>query len=130
MIVLDASAAAYLVADVEPAGESVAKAVEREAELHAPELLDAEVLGALRRWVITKSLSQRAADGAVQELMNLQLVRYPHRPFVERAWSLRGRLTPYDALYVALAEALDATLVTCDRRLARAVTTVDVVVPV
>ena len=69
------------------------------------------------------------ATGAVSKLLDARIVRYPHRPFVNRAWELRGQLTPYDAVYVALAEALGATLVTTDRRLARAVTTVEVAVP-
>lgn len=51
--------------------------------------------------------------------MDLPLTRYPHAPFVGRAWALRENITAYDAAYVALAEALDAPLLTTDGRLAR-----------
>ncbi len=54
------------------------------------------------------------------DLQDLALVRYPHLPFAERIWELRRNLTPYDAAYVALAEALDCLLLTADRRLKRA----------
>jgi predicted nucleic acid-binding protein len=84
----------------------------------------------LRGLVLRSEISAEAASAAVSELLDARIVRYPHRPFIERAWALRGRLTAHDALYVALAEALDATLVTTDLRLARAVTTVEVVAPV
>lgn len=96
---------------------------------HAPELIDAETLQGLRGLAVRRVISPEAATAAVSELLEAQIVRYPHRPFAERAWALRGQLSIYDALYVALAEALDATLVTTDLRLARAVTTVEVAAP-
>ncbi len=129
MIVLDASALVRYVARVGDDAGWVRALLGAERELHAPELVDAETLQGLRGLVIRGELTQAAATSAIAELLDSQLLRYPHRPLLERAWSLRGQLTAYDALYVALAEALDATLVTTDRKLARAVTTVDVAVP-
>ncbi|MDH4176448.1 MAG: type II toxin-antitoxin system VapC family toxin, partial [Thermoleophilia bacterium] len=90
---------------------------------------DSETLHGLRRLVIAEVVGAEAGSAAVRDLLDAPIVRYPHRPFVERAWALRGQLTACDGLYVALAEALGATLVTTDRELARAVTTVDVVAP-
>lgn len=129
MIVLDASAAVDLLVDLEPNAGWVAKTIGPEPEWHGPELIDAEILQALRNRVLRGVLAEDAASGIVGDLFAIPLRRYPQLPFVERAWELRGQLTAYDAMYVALAEALDATLVTTDRRLARAVTTVDVAVP-
>jgi predicted nucleic acid-binding protein len=57
-------------------------------------------------------------EEAVEDLRDLSLVRYLHHMLLERVWQLRDNLTAYDAAYVALAEALDAPLVTCDRKLA------------
>ena len=129
MIVLDASATVDLLVHVDPLGEWVAERIVGEREVHAPELLDAEVLHALRRRVLREELTELAARQSVADLLDLPIVRYPHRPFVERAWGLRGALSPYDALYVALAETLGGSLVTTDLRLGRTVSTVDVVSP-
>jgi predicted nucleic acid-binding protein len=129
VIVLDASATVDLLVDVEPNAGWVAAAVAREQEWHCPELIDPEVLHALRRHLAVGDMSVSQASAAVSDLAEMPLVRYPHLPFVARAWELRAQLTAYDALYVALAEALGATLVTTDHRLGRAVTTVDVSAP-
>jgi predicted nucleic acid-binding protein len=53
-------------------------------------------------------------------LGRLPITRYPHDSLLDRIWSLGHSLTAYDAAYVALAEALDATLITHDERLAAA----------
>lgn len=129
MIVVDASATFDLLTGSGERGRWVASRVASFPEWHCPEVVDPEVLHALRRRVAMKELSEDRAAGVIARLLTAPLTRYPHRPFVERAWELRGQLTPYDAMYVALAEALGATLVTTDRRLARAVTTVPVAVP-
>lgn len=129
MIVADASSIVPFLVGVGNDSEWLAGQLDDEAEVHAPELIDAEVLHALRRYVHRGVIGEEAATATVQDLFGARIVRYPHRPFVERAWELRGQLTPYDGLYVALAEALGAMLVTTDRRLARAVTTVEVAVP-
>jgi predicted nucleic acid-binding protein len=60
------------------------------------------------------------AEGALQDLVQLPVVRHPHEPLLERIWQLRANLTAYDAAYVALADSLGATLLTCDARLVQA----------
>ncbi|HUO83771.1 MAG TPA: type II toxin-antitoxin system VapC family toxin [Thermoanaerobaculia bacterium] len=87
--------------------------------IHAPELLDLEVLQVLRRYRLNETLSLSRAREAVMDLAGLPIQRYSHEPFRERIWALHENLTAYDACYVALAEALEAPLVTCDRRLSR-----------
>jgi len=88
--------------------------------LHAPHLLDVEVAHALRRLVRKGFIAPDRADEAIADLADLRIRRYPHLPLLPRMWELRHNLSAYDAAYVALAEALPARLVTCDRRLASA----------
>lgn len=88
--------------------------------LAAPHLLDAEVGGVVRRLVLAGDLSAEAAGDALIDLAEIEILRYEHPPLFARAWELRDNLTFYDALYVALAEQLDAPLVTLDARLAGA----------
>ena len=88
--------------------------------LHVPHLFDVEVLNVLRRHALRGALSEARARLALRRLSGAALDRYPHGPLVARIWDLRDNLTAYDAAYVALAEALDAPLVTTDDRLARA----------
>ena len=89
-------------------------------ELHAPHLIDVEVAHALQRLAVRGALgADRAADARL-DLSRLPIRRYPHQPLLERAWELRHTVSGYDAMYVALAELLDAPLVTCDGPLARA----------
>lgn len=84
---------------------------------HAPDHLNAEILHVLRRYERRGIVdADRSREGLV-DLLDLPIVRYPSLALIERAWTLRLNLTAYDALYVALAEALDAPLVTADRRL-------------
>lgn len=119
MIVLDASAAVDLLLLIEPQASAIAERILRPGEtLHAPALLDAEVLQAIRRRLSRNVLGEERAGEAMADLLDLRLVRYPIPPLVERMWELRENLTAFDAAYVALAEALDAPLVTCDRKIA------------
>ena len=90
------------------------------ARLAAPELLDAEVLSVLRREVLAGRLAERRAGEAIADLRDCGIQRVAHRPLLAEAWSLRGRLTAYDALYVALARTRRAALVTADGPLSRA----------
>jgi len=92
----------------------------RRGHLHAPHLVDVEVTHALRRLVALGDLSSDRASDARVDAAELAIQRYPHRPLLHRAWELRDNLSVYDAVYVALAELLEAPLVTCDARLARA----------
>jgi predicted nucleic acid-binding protein len=87
-------------------------------ELHAPHLADVEVTQGLRRLVRAGEVSPARAAEALADLADLDLHRHRHVDLLTRAWKLRENVTAYDAMYVALAEALDAPLVTCDRPLA------------
>ena len=88
--------------------------------LAAPHLIDAEVGSALRRKVLAGALEPAQAEALLNDLTEADVLRYPHEPLVVRAWELRDNLSFYDALYVALAEMLDAPLVTVDSKLAGA----------
>jgi predicted nucleic acid-binding protein len=90
-----------------------------EAELHAPHLIDLEFLQVLRSLVLAGALTADRAGDARVDYEELRIVRYPHQPLGDRIWELRDNVTAYDAAFVALAEILDAPLVTTDRRLAR-----------
>ena len=116
--VVDASAAVeYLLrTDV---GEHIAPVLEA-GPLSAPELLDAEVLAVLRREVAGGRLAARRAADAIEDLATWDLERVTHRELLKEAWRLRGRVTAYDALYVATARLRNAVLVTADGPLARA----------
>jgi len=122
-LVVDASAVAELLL-VRPAAESIARRLREHAfDLHAPHLLDIEVLSALRRVLAAGDASKQRAEEAVVDLLDLPIERYPHDVLVPRVWELRDNLSAYDAAYVALAEALvdhEASLLTTDARLARA----------
>jgi predicted nucleic acid-binding protein len=101
-----------------------------DSELHVPQLFDLEVAAALRRLVLRRATPSGAAAAALADLAELPVARYPHLPLLPRVWELRSNLTPYDAVYVALAEELDAPLLTTDLRLARAPgLPVDVIAP-
>ena len=119
MIVLDASVLATALGDDGPDGDR-ARARLRGERLSAPELVDLEVASVLRRQVHGGEVDIRRAALALADLAALPLRRAPHRPLLARCWELRDNLTVYDASYVALAEALDVTLLTGDGRLARA----------
>jgi predicted nucleic acid-binding protein len=95
-------------------------AVLDEAEAAAPELVDAEVLAVLRREVLAGRVAQPRAAEAVRDLRDWGVIRLPHRPLLAEAWSLRGHVSAYDALYVAAARVRGADLVTADGPLARA----------
>ncbi len=115
MIVLDASAAvAALLRDGSARG-----AVARE-QLHAPHLIDVDVAQVLRRLVASGRLAASSGQHLVTEWGALALVRHPVHALLPRVWALRENITAYDAAYVALAEALECTLLTADARLARA----------
>jgi predicted nucleic acid-binding protein len=91
-----------------------------DADLVAPELLDAEVLAVLRREVLSGRLAEARATEAVVDLRDWSVERLPHILLLEAAWELRGHVTAYDALYVAAARERGATLITADGPLSRA----------
>jgi predicted nucleic acid-binding protein len=120
VIVLDASAVVALLLNT-PAGRRVAEAISSPAlSLHAPELLDIEVLQVLQRYARLGALTPERGADSVAALGQLDITRYRHAEMLPRMWGLRSNLTAYDAAYVALAEALDAPLLTLDARLAAA----------
>ena len=84
--------------------------------------LDAEVANAWRRELLVGHIGEDRSRLALDDLAGLRLARMPHRPLMPRIWELRHNLTPYDAAYVALAEALDAKLLTADGKSTRAPT--------
>jgi predicted nucleic acid-binding protein len=117
-LVVDASAAVeYLLRTA--IGDRVAGLLEG-AALAAPELLDAEVLAVLRREALVRRLPERRAAEAVGDLRDWGIERLPHRFLLDDAWSFRGHVSAYDAMYVAAARARHAALVTADGALARA----------
>lgn len=120
MIVLDASAVVELLLGTRLGRSIAARIADPELGLHVPHLLDVEVTQALRRYVQSGELDQASAEAALDHLSLLDIERHAHEPLLDRVWALRQNLTAYDAVYVALAEALDAPLMTGDRKLARA----------
>jgi predicted nucleic acid-binding protein len=88
--------------------------------LHAPHLIDVEVAQVIRRYAANGEIDGDRGRAALSDLTDFPLRRYPHEFLLPRIWDLRSNLTAYDAAYVALAEALDAPLLTRDRRLAAA----------
>jgi predicted nucleic acid-binding protein len=120
VIVLDASALVELILST-ATGQLVAARIADPAEgLHAPHLADVEVVQALRRYAREGAIDAADAAFALDQFLALDLQRHAHEPLLERVWKLRENLTACDAVYVALAEALDAELLTCDGPLSRA----------
>ncbi len=120
MIVLDASATVDWLLQTSAGLRIEHRIYSAKESLHAPHLLDIEVAQVLRRLVREGALPANRADEAVQDLLDLQLTRYPHFALLPRIWQLRNNLSAYDAAYVGLAEKLRAPLITRDRRLAAA----------
>jgi predicted nucleic acid-binding protein len=120
VIVVDASAVLEVLLRTRDAERVAARLLGGGDTLHAPHLLDLEVAQVLRRYVLAGELSAVRGQEALDDLGDLPLTRYPHSPLLPRVWELRHNLTAYDAAYVALAEALDALLVTRDAALAAA----------
>ena len=120
MIVIDASGLLEFLLQT-PLGTRVeARLFRDQEELHSPHLADVEVTQGLRRLVRAGEVSPDRAVEALADLADLDLHRHPHLDLLTRAWKLRENITAYDAMYVALAEALDALIVTCDAPLAKA----------
>jgi predicted nucleic acid-binding protein len=119
MLIVDASCMYEVVVDGELA-EDVRLRLTDEPDQAAPHVIDAEVLGVVRRDHLLGKLDATAARQAVEDMRDWPGERFGHRDLLERAWELRDSVRSWDALYVALAEALDATLLTLDERLGRA----------
>jgi predicted nucleic acid-binding protein len=123
MLVVDASAVSELLLGRPPA-PAVAEALAAHAfDLHAPQLLDVEVLSVVRRLVLSGEASARRGEEALDDLFALPIERYPHDVLARRAWDHRDNFSAYDATYLALAEALalePPPVLTADARFARA----------
>jgi predicted nucleic acid-binding protein len=119
MLIVDASCVAEIVLSG-PDAERVRERLAGDPDQAAPHLVDAEVLGVVRRVHLRGEVDGTAARQAIDDLESWPAARVDHRPLLLRAWELRHSVTSADALYVALAEALDAPLLTLDKRLARA----------
>ena len=120
MMVLDASGAVELLLNT-TRGKRLAERLTDEAEVvHVPHLIDVEISQVLRRYVLRGALNERRGATALHRWRSFDVERYPHEPFLDRVWQLRANFSAYDAVYVALAEALSTVLVTGDRKLAGA----------
>lgn len=119
-LVLDASVVAEFLLTTAVGTLAVERMNEHEGELHIPHLAVIETASVLRAWVARDEVSEQRAAAALADLGDLP-ARWPGEPLLPRIWELRGTVTAYDASYVALAELLDADLLTADRRLARGV---------
>lgn len=119
MIVLDASALIELLLGTDRAERIGARVLTIDERIHAPHVLDIEVAQALRRLSALKSITVKRAEQALDDFADFFIERHSHRELLPRIWQLRVSLSAYDAAYVALAEALDAPLLTCDEKLAR-----------
>lgn len=117
MLVIDASILFEVVVD-SAMSEGLRGYLVTDAEHAAPHLIDPEVLSAVQSALRSGALDNTAASQAVSDLALWPGVRYPHEPLLERAWELRHSMRGSDAMYIALAEALGATLLTLDQRLA------------
>ena len=118
MIVVDASAMLEALLR-RPAATIVEKLLfEPSQTIHAPHLLDVEVAQVVRRFAENRELDAERGREALRDLADFPVRRYPHDFLLPRVWDLRNNFTAYDAMYVALAETLDAPLLTRDKRLA------------
>jgi predicted nucleic acid-binding protein len=120
VIVVDASVLAPALAYDAPEGDAARLRLDREQQLFAPEIVDLELAAVWRGAIRAGRLDERRSQRALDDLAALRLVRVGHQVLMPRIWELRHNLTPCDAAYVALAETLDATLLTADGRSARA----------
>jgi predicted nucleic acid-binding protein len=120
LIVLDASALLEILLRTTLAERLMDRALEASERMHSPHLLDVEVTQVLRRLVQRKEITAARAEQALEDLAKLFIERHEHQPLLGRVWQLRDSISAYDGVYVALAEALDAPLLTCDAKLAGA----------
>lgn len=114
MIVLDASAMVEALTGRDVAGELLEALTDG---IHAPHLLDVEVMSVLRGLLLDGKLEAALAGEARRDHFAFVITRYETPPLADRVWQLRHQFTSYDATYLALAEALEAPLYTCDAKL-------------
>jgi predicted nucleic acid-binding protein len=120
LIVVDASALICLLLNNPPAQAGAVQRRLRGETVHAPHLIDLEVTQTLRRLVLIGNVSVTQASAALGNLALFPLMRHPHYHLLGRVWQLRSNVTAYDAIYLALADSMNASVVTLDARMARA----------
>lgn len=120
LAVIDASVLAAFYATDDPRRQQTATRLAAGHTMFAPAHLDAEVISALRGMALGNPTLAKAVPRALRHLAGFPIRRMPIAPLLERMWELRDNITPYDAAYVALAEQLDGTVITCDAKLAGA----------
>jgi predicted nucleic acid-binding protein len=120
LIVVDASALVEALLVTGAHGQISERLFDSGESLHAPHVIDVEAAQVIRWFEARGDIGEARAREAVEDLRAFPLRRHPHLVLLPRIWELRANLTAYDAAYVALAEALDASLLTRDRRLAAA----------
>jgi predicted nucleic acid-binding protein len=118
MIVIDNSVLVAALVDQGPVGKACAARMSGES-LAAPTLIDVEAAHAIRGLLLGRKIESADAHRAISTLPRLPVSRVQHTDLLPRMWQLRGNYTAYDATYIALAEALDAPLITGDERLHR-----------
>jgi predicted nucleic acid-binding protein len=117
--IVDASAVVAALVDNGPDGQWAEGELVGD-QLAAAHLLPVEVTNILRRAALAGEISDDVGALAMTDLLALRIELFPFEPLAARVWELRGNITAYDAWYVALAEQLEAPLVTLDRKLSRA----------
>jgi predicted nucleic acid-binding protein len=120
VIVVDASVLSDALTGHGDVGEVARQRLRQAGELAAPDHVDAETVSSFRKKWFSGDLSDVGFSQAIDNLRDFRITRYPVLRFMRRAYALRSNVNPYDASYVALAEALDCVLVTGDARLAKA----------
>ena len=118
MIVVDASIVVEVLLRSDTGAVLEERLFEGDDPLHAPHMLDVEVAHALRRCALHGDIDERHGRDSLGDLAAMSIERHGHQPLLERIWQLRHNLTAYDAAYLALAESLDAPLLTRDLALA------------
>jgi predicted nucleic acid-binding protein len=119
MIVLDASIVVEILNNGAMADSIRNELARRDESFIAPHLIDVEVVSAIRRLVVGQRIDAHRSGQFLAGLAALPAERYAHTPLIGRVWELRHNFTAYDAMYIALAEATDSVLYTCDEKLRR-----------
>ena len=119
MIVLDASVVVELLTNGSLADSIRNKLAGRDESFLVPHLIDIEVMSALRKLVAGRRIDAHRSGQFLAELAALPADRYSHTPLIGRIWELRHNFTAHDAAYIALAEATDSVLYTCDEKLSK-----------
>jgi predicted nucleic acid-binding protein len=118
MIVVDASAILAILINAPTAAILRRRMFAQGHKLHAPHLIDIEVVRVIRRWFLTGEMQLDRAQEAIALFQLMPIERYSHEILLDRIWQHRANLTAYDAAYVALAETLDTIVLTVDAKLA------------